>query len=317
MQRQTSMDLKTKILNPNIPVVFFEMVPPVKGKPEALQSTLGEIAKIQKLADAINLPEIHDETRTGDRTFKFVPRIEPRILGSRIRKEFDMDVVLNRCVVYEKDQASWFRETVEKFGIESLVLVGGESSRIQYPGPNVIQAAREIQATGLPSALGGISIPSRAHEVERIRRKVSEGLCFFTTQVLFDSNDIVWLIQRLNGLEARIFLSFAPVSHERDIEFLRWLGADAPADLDHFLIHGVAAEKASGHAAEHAFERSLNLAQRILMDVFDNLPPDPPPLGINIEHINRRNFNSAVRMLEQLRIFYSNLIAARRRATLA
>ncbi|MCL5670614.1 MAG: hypothetical protein M1423_04855 [Acidobacteria bacterium] len=311
------MDLKTKILNSNIPVVFFEMVPPVKGKPEALQSTLGEVAKIQKLADAINLPEIRDETRAGDRTFKFVPRVEPRMLGSSIRKEFDMDVVLNRCVVYEKDQASWFRETVEKFGIESLVLVGGESSRIQYPGPNVTQAAREIQATGLPSALGGISIPSRADEVERIRRKVSEGLCFFTTQVLFDSNDIVWLIQRLNGLEARIFLSFAPVSHERDIEFLRWLGADAPADLDHFLIHSAAAEKASSHAAERAFERSLNLAQRILMDVFDNLPPDPPPLGINIEHINRRNFNFAVRMLEQLRIFYSTLIAARRRATLA
>jgi 5,10-methylenetetrahydrofolate reductase len=310
------MDLKSKILNPHIPVVFFEMVPPAQGKPEALESAMGEIARIQKLADAINLPEIHDESRSGDRTFKFVPRVEPRVLGGKIRKELEMDVVLNRCVVYETDQAGWFRETAEKFGIESLVLVGGESSQIQYPGPSVIEAAREIGATGLPAALGGISIPSRAHEVERIRRKVAEGLCFFTTQVLFDSNDIVWLIQRLNGLEARIFLSFAPVSHQRDVEFLRWLGADAPADLDHFLIRGSAAEKASSHDSEHAFARSLNLAQRILMDVFDNLPPDPPPLGINIEHINRRNFNSAVRMLEQLRTFYSNLIAARRRASL-
>jgi hypothetical protein len=46
--------------------------------------------------------------------------------------------------------------------------------------------------------------------------------------MLFDSNDIVWLIQRLNGLEARVFLSFAPVSHPGDLKFLRWLGADLP-----------------------------------------------------------------------------------------
>ena len=311
-----SMDLKGKILNPHLPVVFFEMVPPAKGRPEALEATMGEVARIQKIADAINLPEIHDESRGGDRTFKFVPRIEPRVLGGKIRREFDIDVVLNRCVVYEADQAGWLRETEEKFGIQNLILVGGESSQIHYPGPSVIQSAREIRAAGLPATLGGISIPSRAHEVERIRRKVAEGLCFFTTQVLFDSNDIVWLIQRLNGLEARIFLSFAPVSHQRDIEFLRWLGADAPADLDHFLIESLPSEKASSHASEHAFERCLNLAQRILMDVFDNLPPDPPPLGINIEHINRRNFNSAVRMLKQLGTFYSNLLAARRRASL-
>ncbi len=307
------MDLKTKILNPHVPVSFFEMVPPVAGKPEALESAMAEIARIEHLADAINLPEIHDESRGSERTFKFVERIEPRVLGGKIRQQFNLDVVLNRCVVYQPDQVRWFQETEKKFGIRNFILVGGESSRIEYPGPSVIQTAQEVRAAGLPVALGGISIPSRAREVDRIRRKVEEGLCFFTTQVLFDSNDIVWMVQRLNGLEARIFLSFAPVSHHRDIEFLRWLGADVPADLDRFLIQGT--EKASRHS-EEAFERCLNLAQRILMDVFDNLPPDPPPLGINIEHINRRNLNPAVRMLEKLGTFYSNLVAARRRASL-
>ncbi|MEJ2006705.1 MAG: hypothetical protein P8Z30_00875 [Acidobacteriota bacterium] len=310
------MNLKSKILNPHLPVAFFEMVPPVAGKPEVLDSAMDEIARIQNLADAINLPEIHDESRGGDRTFKFVERIEPRILGKKIRQKFDIDVVLNRCVVYEPDQVRWFQETQERFGIHNFILVGGESSQIEYPGPSVVQAAQEIRTAGLQVTLGGISIPSRAHEADRIRRKVAEGLSFFTTQVLFDSNDIVWLVQRLNGLEARIFLSFAPVSHHRDIDFLRWLGADVPADLDRFLINGITEEKPSHHAAEGAFERCLSLAQRILMDVFDNLPPDPPPLGINIEHINRRNLNSAVRMLDKLGTFYSNLVAARRGASL-
>ena len=61
-------------------------------------------------------------------------------------------------------------------------------------------------------------------------------------------------------------------------------------------------------------EASLRLAQSILMDVFDNLPPDPPPLGLNIEHINRRNVPGAVRMLERLGNLYADLLASRRPA---
>jgi len=150
-------------------------------------------------------------------------------------------------------------------------------------------------------------------EAERIRRKQAAGLVLFTTQVLFDSNDIVWLMQRLNGLEARVFLSFAPVTQRRDIEFLRWLGADIPADRDRFLLAG----EGSSAASETRLERSLNLAQRILLDVFDNLPPDPPLIGLNVEHINQRNFGPALTMLERLGDLYTSLIAARARASLA
>jgi len=125
---------------------------------------------------------------------------------------------------------------------------------------------------------------------------------------MFDSNDLVWLVQRLNGVDARIFLSFAPVSTRRDLEFLRWLGVDIPRDLDRFLI---GSEQGGAAAAETCLERSINLAQRILMDVFDNLPPDPPPIGLNIEHITRRNFAPAITMLDRLGNLYVSLVAAR------
>jgi len=174
-----------------------------------------------------------------------------------------------------------------------------------------MEAAAVVRSAGLPISLGGITIPSRPNEADRIRNKNAAGISFFTSQILFDSNDIVWLIQRLNGVEARVFLSFAPVSHPRDLEFLRWLGADIPQNLDRFLLQGEAG------SAESCFERSLDLAQRILMDVFDNLPPDPPPIGLNVEHINQRNFSSAVRMLERLGDLYSSLVASRARNSLA
>ena len=235
------------------------------------------------------------------------------MFGSRIQRELEADVVLNRVVVHDPKPEIWFRETCLEWGLRHLVLVGGESTELRYPGPSVMEAAALVRREGLPIMLGGITIPSRKNESDRIRIKTRAGIDFFTSQILFDSNDVVWLIQRLNGLQARVFLSFAPVSHRRDLQFLRWLGADIPKDLDRFLL---GSEDGATAPTETCLERSLDLAQRILMDVFDNLPPDPPPLGLNIEHINRRNFSPAIKMLDRLGNLYTNLVAARARASL-
>jgi 5,10-methylenetetrahydrofolate reductase len=307
------MTLREKLLASAHPVTFFELVPPAVGNLPALEAAVAEVLTVSNSVDAINLPEIRDENRSSERTHRFVQRVEPRVFGARLRSELGANVVVNRGVVYEPDPLDWFRQTREDFGIEHVVLVGGETSRIRYPGPGVVEAAEQVRSAGLPLSLGGICIPSRLREAERIRRKNAAGLIFFTTQVLFDSNDIVSLVQQLNGLEARLFLSFSPVSHPRDLEFLRWLGADVPAHLDHFLLYGGDSEitKDAASSSRPALNRSMDLARRILMDVFDNLPPDPPPLGLNIEHINRRNFAPAVRMLEELGHLYSSLVMAR------
>jgi 5,10-methylenetetrahydrofolate reductase len=316
------MALKHKIVDPSLPVTLFEVVPPEEGKAAALDEAVDVVRRVAGSVDAVNLPEIHNEARPGERTSGFVPRLDPRVMGSRLRDEHATDVVVNHCVVYEPDPLPWLAETGEMYGIRDVVLVGGESSRVRYPGPSVAEAAERMRAAGHAGALGAISIPSRAGEAERVRRKHAAGIDFFTTQVLFDPNDIVWLVQRLNGVEARLFLSFAPVSHPRDLQFLRWLGADIPPDLDRHLrldeasaadlAHSDPERKQAARAA--CLERSIGLAQRILMEVFDNLPPDPPALGLNVEHINRRNFAPAVEMLDRLGDLYSSLVAARVRA---
>ena len=308
------MNLRDRLLNPSIPVTLFEVVPPPAGKPEALEQSVNELRQVRHLVDAINLPEIRDEDRGAKRTSKFVQRVDPRRLAKRILRDLEMESVVNHVVVHDVDAERWFRETYEQYGVRDVILVGGESNKVRYPGPNPVEAVELIRPLGLPVSLGGITIPSRDSEPDRIRRKNGQGIDYFTSQVLFDSNDIVWLMQRLNGLEARIFLSFVPVSHRRDLEFLRWLGADIPADLDRFLL---GSEINTSAPTETCLERSLNLAQRILMDVFDNLPPDPPPIGLNIEHINRRNFAPALEMLDRLGTLYTNLLAARARTSLA
>jgi 5,10-methylenetetrahydrofolate reductase len=293
------------LLDPAIPMTLFEVVPPAAAKPEALESSVHELHELRGRVDAINIPEIHDEDRPGERTSKFIERVEPRILGSRIKRELGIDVVINRVTVHDAEPERWFRETCESWDIPNWVLVGGESKEICYPGPNPGEAARLAKSLGLSTTLGAITIPSRVNEPDRIRKKHAQGVGFFTSQVMFDSNDLVWLIQRLNGVESRIFLSFAPVSTRRDLEFLRWLGVDIPRDLDRFLL---GSEQGAAAPAETCLERSINLAQRILMDVFDNLPPDPPPIGLNIEHITRRNFAPALAMLDRLGNLYASLV---------
>ena len=300
------MGFQETLLHPGVPMTLFEVVPPAAAKPEALESSLRELDQLRGRVDAINIPEIHDEDRPGERTSKFVERVEPRILGSRIKRELGIDVVINRVTVHDAEPQRWFRETAGEWDIPNWVLVGGESKEITYPGPNPAEAARLVKSLNLPVSLGGITIPSRVNEPERIRKKHEQGVDFFTSQVMFDSNDLVWLIQRLNGVEARIFISFAPISTPRDLQFLRWLGVDIPQDLDRFLI---GPEKGEVTAAETCLERSINLAQRILMDVFDNLPPDPPPIGLNIEHITRKNFTPSLAMLDRLGNLYGSLVA--------
>ncbi len=302
------MGFQETLLHPRVPMTMFEVVPPAAGKPEALESALAELQQMRGRVDAINIPEIHDEDRPGERTSKFIERVEPRLLGSRVQRELGIDVVINRVTVHDAEPEQWFRETCDEWDIANWVLVGGESKEITYPGPNPAEAARLVKSLGLKTSLGGITIPSRVNEPERIRKKQAQGVEFFTSQVMFDSNDLVWLIQRLNGLEARVFISFAPVSGPRDLQFLRWLGVDIPKDLDRFLIGPVQGQA----AAETCLERSINLAQRILMDVFDNLPPDPPPIGINIEHITRKNFAPSLELLDRLGNLYASLVAARK-----
>jgi len=309
------MDLKAKILDAAQPVIFYELIPPKVGAPAELETLLALVRELVGKVDAINIPEIHEESRQGTSRARLPERIEPRAFAQAIHAatlrqaqgtpgQAGMATVVNRVTVHESPEAQrrWLQETYAEFGIRNLILVGGESHATQYPGPSVVDTAKMVEELGLDFLLGGISIPSRSRETARIRRKYERGLRFFTTQVLFDPNDTVDLIQGLNGLDVRIFLSFAPISNTRDVEFLQWLGADVPRNV------AWAIEQA-GEPAK-AIEKTTALASRILTDIFDNLPAHPPALGINVEQITRRTYGSGKRMLAELGGLYPRHVQA-------
>jgi len=97
------MGFQESLLHPDVPVTLFEVVPPAAAKPEALDTSVQELQQLRGRVDAINIPEIHDEDRPGERTSKFIERVEPRILGSRIKRELGIDVVINRVTVHDAE----------------------------------------------------------------------------------------------------------------------------------------------------------------------------------------------------------------------
>ena len=224
------MSLQQKILNAAEPVVFYEVIPPSLGSEAELESRLELIRDVASQVDAINIPEIREETRNVARKKPLKERMAPRAFAQAIRAAVQVETVVNRVTVHEcaADQRRWLREGCREYGIRNLILVGGESAEERYPGPSVIETAGLAAEENLPLLLGGITIPHRNGEAERIREKQARGIRFFTTQVLLDSKDVVRLVRELSGLPARVLLSFTPVSNQKDLDFLEWLGVEIP-----------------------------------------------------------------------------------------
>lgn len=227
--------------------MLYETVPPRAGTSvERMRDIASRFAeRIRRVdIDAINTPEIRDEpSRTQEpRPFPFLPITPPREYGRLLATLTGKEAIINQVVVhYERDSyMTWLRETWDEYGVRTLVLVGGDSSRTAYRGPSVLEAAALIQGSAFEFLLGGITIPERhkrrGDEAARNLQKIWAGLRFFTSQVIYDPDVVVGLLgdyvrecTEYGVAPARILLSFALFSTEGGAEFLRWLGVSIPA----------------------------------------------------------------------------------------
>lgn len=304
------MRIRDKVKKPQRPVVAYEILPP-REKDGTLNSYAETISSLlsQTHIDAINIPEVHDEIGRGDRPVTNQKRGEPREFGMLLQDIVGIEAIINRVVVHEpyEEQMRWIEETNTTYEIENMIIVGGESSKVDYPGPTVNEMLQSIakrsNSNGGDIFCGGISIPSRKDESKNLIRKSEHGSEFFTTQVLYDAENIIKMINnyqsRCNELDTfprRILLSFAPVSSQKNIEFLKWLGVEIPDDTERYL---------KGRPGSMT-ERSLDVAVEVLNEILDFITVNnlTVPVGLNVEHIMSYNFQSSVEMLQELARIY-------------
>ena len=304
------MRIRDKVKKPQRPVVAYEILPP-REKDGTLNSYAETISSLlsQTHIDAINIPEVHDEIERGDRPVTNQKRGEPREFGMLLQDIVGIEAIINRVVVHEpyEEQVRWIEETNTTYEIENMIIVGGESSKVDYPGPTVNEMlqiiARRSNSNDGDIFCGGIAIPSRKDESKNLIRKSEHGSEFFTTQVLYDAENIIKMINnyqsRCNELDTfprRILLSFAPVSSQKNIEFLKWLGVEIPDDTERYL---------KGRPGSMT-ERSLDVAVEVLNEILDFITVNnlKVPVGLNVEHIMSYNFQSSVEMLQELARIY-------------
>ena len=301
------MRIKDKIKRPRRPVVAYEILPP-REKDGTLNSYAASISSLlsQTHIDAINIPEVRDEIARGERPVKNQLRAEPREFGRLLQDIVGVEAIVNRVVVHQKlkDELKWFEETNKKYEIENIITVGGESRSIDYPGPSVNEALTAIKKNQNINLLcGGISIPSREKESLKLIEKSENGSEFFTTQVLYDSSKMIKMISHYQNrcddnktFPRRLLLSFAPVSSEKNIKFLKWLGVEIPAETEKSLMKDLS----------KMTEKSMEIAVNVLQQTLNHLNENNiiVPIGLNVEHIMSYNFQASIEMLQELSRIY-------------
>ncbi|HEV2429737.1 MAG TPA: hypothetical protein VGV64_07855 [Thermoplasmata archaeon] len=213
--------------------------------------------------------------------------------------------MVNRVVAHMDSPATlveWTRETLAR-GVRHLVLVGGSSRYIPYPGPTVLEANRLVEpllrsAGGL---LGNIAIPQRQGEAHRLLAKTRAGASFFTTQILFDPAAALGMVREYDLLcrqagvpPSAVILSLAPVIDEGDAEFVRWLGADIPEESERAILLGEEGPDASRRSIQH----SLKLWEEVRLALKEG--ENEVPVGINVEEIMPRHLEPALDLLEAI-----------------
>ena len=301
------MRIKDKIKRPRRPVVAYEILPP-REKDGTLNSYAANISSLlsQTHIDAINIPEVRDEVARGERPVKNQLRAEPREFGRLLQDIVGVEAIVNRVVVHQKlnDELKWLEDTNKKYEIENLITVGGESRSIDYPGPSVNEALAAIKKNENINLLcGGISIPSREKESLKLIEKSENGSEFFTTQVLYDSSKIIKMISHYQKrcdekktFPRRLLLSFAPVSSEKNIKFLKWLGVEIPSETEKILIEDL----------NIMTDKSLEITVNVLKEILNHLNENDiiVPIGLNVEHIMSYNFQASIEMLQELSRIY-------------
>ncbi len=278
--------------------LLFEPVPPSSRTPgdrvEAYVHRIADLLAEHPRVDAIVVPELVSENHHGEPHYRSgdVTRF-----ASQLTRASGREAILNKVVAHVRSAEElerWCRGALAQ-GSRNLMLIGGTSRYIPYPGPSVATANAQLlplvrEAGGV---IGNVVIPHREHEGYRMLTKTRSGATFFTTQIAFDPAPIADLLDEYARLcvayrvtPAAVLVSFAPVADEDDLDFVRWLGAEVPSGLEARLT----SDDGSGSTSV-ATETWRTVVQEV------RRRGAAVPLGLNVEVVSPRHFTVAVEML--------------------
>ncbi|MGA8276269.1 MAG: hypothetical protein WB789_04540 [Thermoplasmata archaeon] len=276
------------------PLFFAPVVPSLRSPAHRIAERVDETARLLlkiPRVDAVYVPELVEENHEGRPRYR---SYDPAEYVVHVTSRTGHPGIVTKVVAHVESVSAlrdWAERSV-RMGVTNVVLVGGSSRRIPYPGPPVEEADRAVvpilEAGG--GVVGNIAIPHRADEASRMLRKTKAGVVFLTTQLLFEAQGIIDAVREYGRMcreggvvPATVILSFAPLGDEDDIEFVRWLGAHLPEDVEQALLQD-----------EQALSRrTVELALSVWTEVVAATASAGVPLGVSVEQVSARHFVSA------------------------
>ncbi|MBU0530231.1 MAG: hypothetical protein KKC05_01030, partial [Nanoarchaeota archaeon] len=273
--------------------------PARRSNPETIQNSIETIIskiKDSDYIDLINAPEITEENYEGRPFYKSVD-VAP--LSQKLHQGTGKNIIINSVVGHFESKDAFIRfikKVKNKYGIQNIVLVGVANPHNTYPGPNVGEANKIASEMGVN--VGNICIPHRPEEIDRMVGKTEAGCSFFTTQILLEEDKIKNVLLEYDRMckeksmkPARIFLSFATVADEYDLEFFKWLGIEISEKTEEEM-------KQSGNMTEYCTSRIKDIYKSVLEFKKEN--SISVPLGLNICQVSARNLEPSLKLAREL-----------------
>lgn len=267
--------------------------PKLATTPERLRDIAAEqVDRLRLLSpDGLVVYDIQDEPgRDGqERPFPFLPTVDPEVYARDALVELSIPKIVYRCVgAHTREALSSWLDGVRATAARHLsVFVGAPRGGLHQPGLPLTEAYALARAAS-NLVLGGIAIAERhvakADEHHRMLAKQDNGCRFFITQSVYDAgstksllSDYALSLRTTGRSPAPIVLTFSPCGSVRTLEFMKWLGISFPRWLENELRHSA-----------DTLERSVDLCERVFVDVQDYAREKGLPLGVNVESVSIR-----------------------------
>ncbi len=290
------MSLKEKIQQRQNGILTYGFTPPKENNtPEKIeeiaQSHLHRLKDLEPDIDAVLLYDIQDEKEriTLERTFPFLPTIDPQYYSDTFLRSVNKPKIIYRCVgKYTKEQfIDLVRHNPDTEKEKFNVFVGAAAD--DPVGQLLLPEAYELfNQNQVNTFLGGVVIPERHKlmndEHLRVSGKSKSGCSFFISQAVYNldnSKDFLsdyyyHCIQ--NGTELNpIIFTLMPCGSEKTMQFMKWLGISIPKWLENDLVNS---------------KTILEDSVKICLDIFENLfgfaLEKNIPVGFNIESVSIR-----------------------------
>jgi len=318
-QQRLANDFKTKCKNHSKGFALFGTVPPPKKLNmekvlEIVEHVAASIRSIQP--DGVAVYDIQDEaSRNGEeRPFPFSETHDPRMYAQLLKKLAPQsDPIIYRALVPNEDQnhlQRWLQETWDQFDGRNIVLVGGPSASTLKPHEQILTVPESttIALSERNFFLGGIIIPERhrdrGNEHTRLVEKTQMGISFFTSQVVYNADNAIWLLRDYDDLckekgihPVRIVFTFAPFGSDNTVQFLRWLGVELPHGTIRRVLSRPTLKARVDESLEVCWEnwkRILDASKRLQIKV---------PIGFSVESVSKSRLeqDAAVELFSTLK----------------